>query len=162
MVYLKRLYPTDAIEQLFSDYEIINPIYTAHPNEVLANFDWQQAYPIVIEVDQQVVGFFVLDCRKGQETYQLAESTLLLRAFSIDQKFLRRGYAKLALQKLPQWLVDQQLAVTSVYLAVNHRNIAAQQLYLRTGFKDTKQRFQGIAGEQYLYELNIENFLKSN
>lgn len=162
MVYLKCLRPTDAIEQLFSDYEIINPIYTAHPNEVLENFDWQHAYPIVIEVNQQIVGFFVLDALKGQEAYQLAENTLLLRAFSIDQKFLRRGYAKLALQQLPQWLAAQQIVANDVYLAVNHRNIAAQQLYLHTGFEDTKQRFQGIAGEQYLYRLNIENFLKNN
>ena len=40
-----------------------------------------------------------------------------------------------------------------IVLAVNHKNIAAQKLYLKVGFRDTGIRKMGKIGEQYIMNL---------
>ena len=162
MIHLTLIQSSDPIETLFSNYQIKNAQFTAYPLDALKNFEWQTAYPIAIKYENQIIGFFILDALKGQTLYDLPDDSYLLRSFSIHQSFLRKGYAKKALTKLPAWLKHQDILPKQLYLAVNYKNQVAQKLYLSVGIKDTGLKFQGVAGEQYLFVLNFENFQKNH
>jgi ribosomal protein S18 acetylase RimI-like enzyme len=44
---------------------------------------------------------------------------------------------------------------SEIVLAVNHKNIHAQKLYMMVGFQDTWRRGIGRIGEQYLTALSL-------
>ncbi|MGX6979792.1 GNAT family N-acetyltransferase [Vagococcus elongatus] len=72
---------------------------------------------------------------------------MLLRSFSTDSRYIKRGYAKKTLRLLPQYMLEKHPAVNEVVLAVNVRNTVAQKLYLTCGFKDEGVRVEGPKGE---------------
>ena len=56
--------------------------------------------------------------------------------------------------ELTQFL-DEFPDCNEIVLAVNHKNIAAQKLYLKVGLQDTGIRKMGVIGEQYIMNLKL-------
>lgn len=110
-----------------------------------------QIRPHVILADDQVVGFFLIDTAYVQTNDTATLQSLGLRKFFIDTKYQGKGYAKQALQLLPEYLIANYSNHTDVFLTVNCKNDIAKNLYLKNGFIDTNTlHYGGPSGPQHI------------
>lgn len=139
----------EALSQFYLPDEQLQ--FTALPNWVLdESLRDPDRYPVVILVDQTPVGFFVLHKGEGIAEYSDSPSTLLLRAFSVTEAHQGKGYAKKAMLSLPGFVAEHLPGIDEIILVVNERNLAAKQLYEKTGFVDKGIRRMGAIGRQYM------------
>ncbi|WP_134701059.1 GNAT family N-acetyltransferase [Ammoniphilus sp. YIM 78166] len=128
--------------------------FTALPSTVLPE-EAEGRHPIVIVNEGAPVGFFILHTSERVKEYTEHPRALLLTAFSIDYKQQGKGFAKLAMQQIPAFVAQELPGYDEVVLAVNHKNLPAQQLYQKVGFHDTGRRKMGAIGEQYIYSFSF-------
>ncbi|GIO07196.1 N-acetyltransferase [Brevibacillus reuszeri] len=110
---------------------------------------------IVIISDQKPVGFFLLHATDRVKEYSENPKAMLLTSFSIDHVEQGKGYAKRGMLLLPEFVKTEFPTCNEIVLAVNHKNIPAQKLYLQVGFSDTGRRRMGPIGEQLILCLSI-------
>lgn len=91
---------------------------------------------------------FFLDEGSDKFKYTEENDSLLLRAFSTDSKYLRKGYATKTIELLAQFVKKEFPEVKQVVLGVNGKNLSAISLYLKTGFKDLGVKYLGKKGYQ--------------
>ena len=127
--------------------------FTALPKEISIEMVGQ--YPIVILSDNVPVGFFVLHATERVKEYSSNPNAMLLTAFSIDHKQQGKGYAKKGMLALSNFIKREFKECDEVVLVVNHKNIPAQNLYLKVGFVDHGERKMGPIGEQIVMNLHI-------
>lgn len=127
--------------------------FTALPKEISIEMVGQ--YPIVILSDSVPVGFFVLHATERVKEYSNNPNAMLLTALSIDHKQQGNGYAKKGMLALSEFIKREFKDCNEVVLVVNHKNIPAQNLYLKVGFVDNGERRMGRIGEQIVMTLNI-------
>ncbi|TVX88416.1 GNAT family N-acetyltransferase [Paenibacillus agilis] len=130
--------------------------FTALPIEMLAVVTEGQ-YRIVIEHDSEAVGFFMLHATERVKQYSNNPHAMLLTALSIDHAQQGRGFAKQGMKKLSAFVKEHFSSCNEIVLAVNHRNAAAQQLYLNVGFKDSGRRKEGPLGEQWIMSYSLHD-----
>ncbi|WP_461610812.1 GNAT family N-acetyltransferase [Cytobacillus kochii] len=128
--------------------------FTALPKEKVTVSDGQ--YRVVILLKEVPVGYFLLHSTKRVSEYTTNPHAMLLTALSIDYKHQGKGYAKQAMLALKAFITTHFPACNEVVLAVNHKNIPAQQLYLKVGFVDTGERKIGEIGEQFILKLEMK------
>lgn len=122
--------------------------YTSHPKDcLLKSAENKSFHSILAFSDQALVTFLVLDEGKDNMLYTDNKNTMLLRSFSTDSRFLKKGHAKEALRILPKFIQQNYPHIEEIVLAVNMKNTSAQNLYLKTGFIDKGTRVQGPIGE---------------
>lgn len=127
--------------------------FTALPKEI--SIDMVGQYPIVILSDNVPVGFFVLHATERVKEYSSNPNAMLLTALSIDHKQQGNGYAKKGMLALSEFIKRVFKECNEVVLVVNHKNIPAQNLYLKVGFVDNGERRMGPIGEQIVMNLNL-------
>ncbi|WP_068984551.1 MULTISPECIES: GNAT family N-acetyltransferase [Lysinibacillus] len=127
--------------------------FTALPKEI--SIDMVGQYPIVILSDNVPVGFFVLHATERVKEYTSNPNAMLLTALSIDHKQQGNGYAKKGMLALSEFIKKVFKECNEVVLVVNHKNIPAQNLYLKVGFVDNGERRMGPIGEQIVMNLNF-------
>lgn len=127
--------------------------YTALPIHRLDKSEDQ--HPIVIAADNKPVGFFVLHEHAHIHEYTTNPHALMLTAFSIDHAKQGQGYATTGLELLKRFVPQHFPGFNEIVLAVNHKNISAQKLYMKVGFVDTGQRHIGMIGEQFILRLSL-------
>lgn len=127
--------------------------FTALPKEISIEMVGQ--YPIVILSDNVPVGFFVLHATERVKEYSSNPNAMLLTALSIDHKQQGKGYAKKGMLVLSDFIKREFKECNEVVLVVNHKNIPAQNLYLKVGFVDHGERRIGPIGEQIVMNLHI-------
>ena len=127
--------------------------FTALPKEISIEMVGQ--YPIVILSDNVPVGFFVLHATERVKEYSSNPNAMLLTALSIDHKQQGKGYAKKGMLVLSDFIKREFKECNEVVLGVNHKNIPAQNLYLKVGFVDHGERRLGPIGEQIVMNLHI-------
>ena len=127
--------------------------YTDYPNNNIQQAS-DKHHPIVcFNQDRHLVCYFALQEHHEFESYTTHSSTLLLRCFSTDTRFLHQGYATAALQELPVFIAEYYPHITSIVLGVNIDNTTAQALYTKCQFKDSGQRVQWRKGTLMIMEL---------
>ncbi|TYS55588.1 GNAT family N-acetyltransferase [Sutcliffiella horikoshii] len=135
--------------------------FTSHPKDALLVCETDKGrHPIVILEKGQIAGFFVLYQGEELTKYTDNPNAILLRAYSISVPFQGKGVAGKSLDLLPDYVERNFPYVDEVVLAVNQRNEAAQRVYLRSGFKDSGKRVMGRMGEQYVYQLKVNEEIK--
>lgn len=127
--------------------------FTSLPNHYQEVTEGQ--HRIVILHNGEPVGFFLLHSTDRVKDYSDNPQAMLLTALSINQTQQGKGYAKQAMLLLRKFVMDEFPACNELVLAVNHKNIAAQQLYLKVGFQDTGTRKMGPIGEQYIMNVML-------
>ncbi|KOS64468.1 GNAT family N-acetyltransferase [Lysinibacillus agricola] len=122
--------------------------YTMSPKESieLVKQDKNRHAILVLDKDKFVI-FFVLHEKEGVKPYSSNEQAILIRAFSTDFYEQGKGYAKAALQLLPDFVVEHFPHINELVLGVNLPNTAAQSLYKKCGFVDEGRRAKGINDE---------------
>lgn len=125
--------------------------FTALPQEISDLTEGQ--YGVMIMNHEEPVGFFLLHRTERVKEYSDNPHAMLLTALSINQIHQRKGYAKKGMLLLADFVKDIFPEIDEVVLAVNCKNIAAQNLYNNVGFTDTGKRKEGLKGEQYIMTL---------
>jgi RimJ/RimL family protein N-acetyltransferase len=114
-----------------------------------------ERHPIVIRTGEKVAGFFVLHGWGGVKVYSDNQNALLLRAFSVNNTFQGQGIATKALELLDSFVNKNYPSINEIILAVNHKNVIAQHVYLKTEFTDTGRRAIGRQGEMLVFRKSI-------
>lgn len=127
--------------------------FTALPTKVLEKKDG--VFHTVIVNDNVPVGFFLLHSSDRVQEYSSNPNAMLLTALSIDHSKQGQGFAKKGMEILPMFVTEEFPQCNEIVLAVNHKNIPAQNLYERVGFIDTGRRKIGKIGEQFIYSFSI-------
>lgn len=147
---MKLVFFSDEYNELIEDYTLTKDQlrYTGTPKECieLEKIDTDR-YSILAIVNNKLVTFFTLHKNDGVRPYSNNENAILLRAFSTDFRYQGQGYAKQAIQLLPEFSKKEFPYMNEIVLAVNIDNIPAQKLYKKCGFIDEGVRKNGKKGE---------------
>lgn len=137
---------TDFIEQYQLTDEQLE--FTGTPKECLELSKEDRDRHSILAIDEEkLVVFFVLHRHEGIKPYSNNKNAILIRAFSTDNRYQGKGYAKKALMLLPDFVRRNYTDVNEIVLAVNVKNLAAQGLYKKCGYRDNGGRVMGIKGE---------------
>lgn len=149
---LKQYVDTIQCQQLLENYQLSDLTFTGSPQSVIEKVKRDHdRVPVMIMNDDQLAGFFCLHLHQGPlEIGGCADSDVLLRALSIDERFRGQGISLAAMKLVPAFVKAHFPYVTRIILAVNYRNIPAQHLYQKTGFQDTGIQRVGKIGPQYV------------
>lgn len=132
-------------------------IYTSMPVDVVEAFQKDSAnQPFVIYVDQALVGCFALYTEPKGNVYTANEKALLLKSFSIDSRYQKRGYALRTLQILPELAKRLYSQKDEIILTVHYTNTPAQNLYRKAGFVDKGLRYEGEYGEEWIMHMDVK------
>lgn len=123
--------------------------FTGFPTDMLDKVTNGQ-YPIVILSDIEPVGFFLLHSTERVKEYTENSNAMLLTALSINHSKQGKGFAKKAMSQLKDFISQEFPECNEIILAVNHKNVSAQNLYGKVGFNDTGRRKAGKIGEQLI------------
>lgn len=107
-------------------------------------------FPVTILYNELPVGFFVIDDSEQKLMYVKDTGAVLLRSLSLNPKYQGKGIGKQTMILLDDYLRNQFPQITHIMLAVNFRNENAYQLYLKTGYHNTGNVFEGPKGPQYI------------
>lgn len=129
--------------------------FTAYPNEILETLVDSERHYILILQDEKVVGYFVLHENNGPLEIGSHDKALLIRALAISKNEQGKGYALSAMKMLPEFVREHFKAITELILIVNHANIPAQNLYIKSGFSDTGMRRNGKHGLQFIFQNSL-------
>ncbi|EUJ22604.1 acetyltransferase family protein [Listeria grandensis FSL F6-0971] len=146
--FIKEASQTEALR----NYTLENDTFCAHP---LTFLDREGYHCVLVCDNEEVVGFFVLDNGPDLATYVAEPHALLLRGYSIDSTMQGQGYGTRSLAELKAYVNAHFTMIDQVVLAVNKRNIPAQKLYLKSGFRETARTVLGPRGEQFVYEMKM-------
>ncbi|MFG6147424.1 GNAT family N-acetyltransferase [Halobacillus sp. B23F22_1] len=67
-----------------------------------------------------------------------------------------KGIATQGLKLLPAFVKEALQDVDEIVLGVNERNVPARNLYLKTGFVDKNQIYNGPKGPQHILHLKVK------
>jgi RimJ/RimL family protein N-acetyltransferase len=130
--------------------------FTGLPCEILEQaLEDDARFPVIILFDEIPVGFFILHKGEGIKDFSANQNALLLRALSINFLYQGKGYGKMGMELLPEFVKAHFPGVDEIVLAVNMRNQAAKKLYEKVGFIDKGERRNGDIGPQYILHFPI-------
>ncbi|MGE7881627.1 GNAT family N-acetyltransferase [Bacillus sp. NPDC094077] len=131
--------------------------FTSDPGELLekAKSDRTKNVIVILDYNGVPVGLFTLQTGDRVQEFTENEDALLLTSFSINHDKQRRGYAKKSLALLQEFVKRYFPMKNEVVLAVNEKNIPAQNLYKKVGFQDKGFRRMGPIGQQIIMHLSI-------
>lgn len=111
--------------------------------------------PILILSENSLVGFFILQKNKVIEATTLADNCLFLKDHSIDERYQEKGYGKLSIESLSDYVKNHFDGVDEIILGVDYDNLSGQMLYLKTGFRDTKKRYKENGRSKFIYSKKL-------
>ncbi len=107
----------------------------------------------VIAADGAIVGFFQIACSSGA---QKIANTLELHEVIVDASHQGKGYGKVFVFALKEFLRSEYPKWDAVCLTVNCKNKKAYRLYELGGFTDTGELyFEGRSGPQHVMRLAL-------
>jgi len=130
-------------------------IYTSYPINALEHIESEQEIPVLILLDNEVVGFFILDGRTNVNHYTNNRNAVIFKSFSIDIRFQGRRLGEQSLKVLPIFTKKMIADKDEIILTVHHTNIAAISLYRKCGFVDNGVRYAGEHGEELVFHYEI-------
>ncbi|WP_423418642.1 GNAT family N-acetyltransferase [Fictibacillus nanhaiensis] len=131
-------------------------LFTSMPDEVLETFQsdiFNQ--PFVIYSDQQLVGWFALYTDQSGNMYTTNRQAILLKSFSIDARFQKRGLALDSLRLLPKIVKQQYKDKNEILLTVHETNDAAISLYRKAGFLHKGENHNGEFGIEMIFRMSL-------
>ncbi|MED1865239.1 GNAT family N-acetyltransferase [Fictibacillus nanhaiensis] len=131
-------------------------IFTSIPAEVLATFRndiFNQ--PFVIYSNQQLVGWFALYTEGSGNIYTNNKQAILLKSFSIDVRFQKRGFGLDSLKLLPNIVKQQYKDKNEIILTVHETNDAAISLYRKAGFIHKGENYNGEYGIEMIFRMSL-------
>jgi GNAT superfamily N-acetyltransferase len=108
-----------------------------------------------LDEDGEPVAFFVLDVGPTMPAVH-ASGTVGVRAFYVDAAHQGRGVGSGIVRALPAFVREHYPDADRIALTVNARNAVAVRAYLRGGFHDTGERYEGgPLGPQHVLVMDL-------
>jgi RimJ/RimL family protein N-acetyltransferase len=132
--------------------------FTALPKLALERLEKRSdndANPITILLNDEPIGFFILDF--GDDKLELTDNknSLLLRSLSINPRYQGNGYGKIVMNLMDDFVKEYYPTINEMVLAVNKMNISAYNLYLKVGYKDNGSERDWFNGKQHLLKKKL-------
>lgn len=153
---------TARYKPLIDNYHLADDTFSRRPQEsLLQTYQDKEFHRILAFNNNDLVTFFILDEGKDKYNYTNQSDSLLLRSFSTDSRYTRKGFALQTLKQLPGFVQEKFPHIRTIVLGVNERNVQAIQLYKKAHFTDTGKKYFGKKDWQLIFELPIyENYFK--
>ncbi|MEJ7542718.1 GNAT family N-acetyltransferase [Staphylococcus intermedius] len=134
-------------------------IYSSLPKEVLddALNDKNRVANIVLNDQDEVIGFFVLHQHYQHEGYDTPYEVVYIRSLSINEAYQGNGYGTKIMMILPEYVQMIFPDFNHLYLVVDAENEAAWNVYERAGFMHTATKEEGPIGKERLYYLDLDH-----
>lgn len=132
--------------------------FTALPHETFERLKMRtdgHAKPITIMLNNEPIGFFVLDYGDDKLAMTDNENSLLLRSLSINPIYQGKGYGKVAMSLIDSFVKENFPTINELVLAVNLKNKAAYDLYLKVGYIDDGSQREWYNGSQHLLKKKL-------
>ncbi|MCM3358078.1 GNAT family protein [Psychrobacillus sp. MER TA 171] len=149
---------TDTYHEHLSNYHLGEDQlqFTSMPLDKIKNPNVSSNAKHVLILENSVpVGYFALEDGEKLFKYSNNSNARLLTAFSIDSRNQGKGLAKSGLRLLPEFVKNNFSEIDEIVLGVNKRNIPAYNLYLKTGFEDENELYEGPKGPQHILHLRV-------
>ncbi|MET3193879.1 GNAT family N-acetyltransferase [Bacillus sp. OAE603] len=130
-------------------------IYTSYPIEALEQIECEQELPVLILLENDVIGFFILDGRTKGNLYTNNKNAIVFKSFSIDQRFQGRKLGEQSINILSSFTKKMMANKNEIILTVHHTNIPAIHLYRKCGFIDKGIRYSGEHGDELVFHYEI-------
>lgn len=149
-------YNNEFKEQL-KTYQIKDLTFTGLPQNAIKISQKNKDYHPILLVNEsnEIYTFFVLDYGDDKFKYTKSMKSLLLRSFSTNERFLRKGYAFFALNLLSKYVQINYPDIQEIVLGVNKKNLAAQKLYKKAGFEKKAKTYIGKKGIQLIFSKSV-------
>ncbi|MCS4487009.1 GNAT family N-acetyltransferase [Staphylococcus americanisciuri] len=133
-------------------------IYSSLPLEVLddAIEDENRVPNVVLNTQQEVIGFFVLHKHYQHEGYDTPNEVVYVRSLSVNERYQGHGYGTKMMMVLPQYVQEVFPDFNHLYLVVDAENAAAWNVYERAGFMHAATKEEGPIGKERLYYLDLD------
>ena len=136
--------------------------YVSPIDQILEDRLPAEDFHLIVEA-ASVVGSFSIDRDYARRHDFCLPDELGLLGFQVDGRQQGRGIGHAACARLGAYLSHHYPDRSSVVLTVNCRNVAAQRLYLSSGFEDTGELYHGgRSGPQHIYRMPIMQNLPMN
>lgn len=152
-------YSADYREQLEAfELEERQMIYSSLPIQVLEEglMDHNRRPCVVLNKENQVVGFFVLHQYYQHEGYETPINAVYVRSLSINAKYQGHGYGTEIMMNIPEFVQSVFPDFDHLFLVVDAENQAAWNLYERAGFLHLATNPEGPIGKERLYYLDLD------
>ncbi|MBY6054796.1 GNAT family N-acetyltransferase [Cytobacillus firmus] len=149
---------TDKYDEQLSNYHLPEEQlqFTSLPLDKIKNPNVSNtAKHVLILENSMTVGYFSLEDGEKLLKYSTNPNARLLTSFSIDSRNQGKGLAKTGLQLLPEFVRKNLPGIDEIVLGVNKRNTPAYNLYLKTGFVDENEFYEGPKGPQHILHLRV-------
>lgn len=149
---------TDTYDEQLSNYHLPEEQlqFTSLPLDKIKNPNVSNtAKHVLILENSMTVGYFSLEDGEKMLKYSTNPNARLLTSFSIDSRNQGKGLAKTGLQLLPEFVRKNLPGTDEIVLGVNKRNTPAYNLYLKTGFVDENEFYEGPKGPQHILHLSV-------
>ncbi|UBH12935.1 GNAT family N-acetyltransferase [Macrococcus armenti] len=133
-------------------------IYSSLPKEVLDEglMDPNRRPCVVLNHDDEVVGFFVLHQHYQHDGYDTPINAVYVRSLSINNKLQGHGYGTEIMMNIPEFVQSVFPDFDHLFLVVDAENQAAWNLYERAGFLHLATNPEGPIGKERLYYLDLD------
>ena len=143
---------------IIEDYTIEETPYTVKPMDGMTeSLHESEKHPILVLDGDKMVAFFILQTGDAVLKYGSNSHAILLKAHSVDRQYLKQGYGKASIEKLPSFVSEHFPSINEIILLVDYDNISGQMLYMKSGFKDTKNRVKELNGYKFIYSKTLTN-----
>lgn len=149
---------TDTYNEHLSNYHLPEEQlqFTSMPMDTINSPNVSNSAKHILVLENSVpVGYFALEVGEKLLKYSENPNARLLIAFSIDSRNQGKGLAKSGLQLLPEYVRNHLPGTNEIVLGVNQRNTPAYNLYLKTGFVDKNEFYEGPNGPQHILHLRV-------
>lgn len=140
------------------NYVIEENPYTVSPMDGMTeSLHEYEKHPILMLEKDKMVGFFILQTGDSILKYTSNTQAILLKAHSVDKRYQQQGYGKLAMEKLPEFIKEHFPSINEIILLIDYDNISGQMMYLKSGFKDTKNKVKELEGYKFIYSKSLNS-----
>lgn len=138
------------------NYAIEENPYTVMPMDGMTeSLHEYEKHPILILNEEEMVGFFILQTGESILKYTSNPHAILLKAHSVDKRYQKQGYGKASMEKLPEFIKKYFSSINEIILLIDYDNISGQMMYLKSGFKDTKNKVKELDGYKFVYSKSL-------
>lgn len=144
---------------MIENYVIEENSYTVTPMDGMTeSLHEYEKYPILILDKKKMVGFFILQTGESILNYTSNPHAILLKDHSVDKRYQKKGYGKASMEKLPEFIKKNFSSINEIILLIDYDNIGGQMMYLKSGFKNTKNKVKELHGYKFVYSKTITNY----